>query len=349
MTRGGMSSTTTTRFRFNVDGIADELKALLRWVRFDLEQTARGKLRKTPKIPGTDWNASPQNKKHCRPFEVAVADALARDQYVGFLFDRDLPYVFIDKDHALGGNGVMSPGAARVVDTIRGLTERSAGGTGLHIVCRGALPELIEIAPDLKPIEVYPRRGPRFCVFTGDLLPVEGNLEREIPDRAAELAALFPARQSRSTTGTTNGVDGLRGELTDDEADAIVQWAEPFWTDGRRHHMGLYLSGELARQRVSREQAAAIIERCAADDSDPGAKITACHDTFDSLGAGEDISGWHGLKDVCGLSDEDLAPLSAILDGFWRRHQPRLIRVVPRVRGWRPIVDLSGEEARHAS
>jgi hypothetical protein len=31
------------------------------------------------------------------------------------------------------------------------------------------------------------------------------------------------------------------------------------------------------------------------------------------------------------------------------RHQPRLIRTVPIVRGRRPIVDLSGEEARHAS
>jgi hypothetical protein len=343
-----VSAATATPRRFNVDGIADELKALSRWVRFNLEQTARGKLKKTPYIPGTTCEASNRNPSHWRSFETAVADALARDQYIGFAFDRSLPYVFVDKDNSLTTNGVMQSGAARVVDALRAPTERSAGGTGIHIVCGGSLPQHIEIASDLKPIEVYPLRGPRFCVFTGDLLPVEGNLGGGIPDRSEALAALFPARPTRTTTDGIGTNDGSCGELTDDECETIVQWAEPFWTDGRRHHMALHLSGYLGKQRVAREQAVTLIEHCAADDSDPGAKITACHDTFDSLGAGEDISGWHGLKDVCGLSDEDLAPLSAILDGFWQRHQPRLIRVVPIVRGRRPVLDLSGPEGCHA-
>ena len=110
--------------------------------------------------------------------------------------------------------------------------------------------------------------------------------------------------------------------LPDDEARRHRRVGRPFWTDGRRHHMALFLSGYLGKQGVSREQAAAIIERCAADDSDPGAKLTACHDTYDALEAGEAVAGYQSLTDVCGLSHDDLAPLDAILNGFWERNHP---------------------------
>ena len=61
--------------------------------------------------------------------------------------------------------------------------------------------------------------------------------------------------------------------------------------------MALYLSGVLARQGVPREQAAAIIEQLRASDSDPGAKIAACHDTYDDRDAGAEFAGWTGLQD----------------------------------------------------
>lgn len=314
-------------YRFNVNGIADELQALPRWVRFDLERTTRGKLRKTPYIPHTRFEASNRNPAHWCPFDVAVGDAVARGQYVGFVFDRSLPYVFIDKDDALGAHGVLRASAARIVDMLHGRTERSAGGAGVHIVVRGTLPERFKIAPDLKPIEIYPRRGPRFCVFTGDLLPVEGNLESAIPDRAAELAALFPALPPRAITGTVEGYNRTDGALSDAEIAGIVAWATPFWTDGRRHHLALYLTGELCRQGVSRTQAVAIIEQCSAQDSDPGGKVSACHNTYDDAEAGADISGWYGLKDACGLTGDELAPLTALLDSFWQRTRPRMLRV----------------------
>ena len=81
------------------------LKALPRWVRFDLYRDARGKLKKVPRIPGSNAEASNRTSAHWRSFAVAVADALAQDQYVGFVFDRTTPFVFVDLDHALGANG----------------------------------------------------------------------------------------------------------------------------------------------------------------------------------------------------------------------------------------------------
>lgn len=310
---------------FNVNGIPAELKALPRWVRFDLYRDARGKLKKVPRIPGSNAEASNRTSAHWRSFAVAVADALARDQYVGLVFDRTTPFVFVDLDHALGANGLLRPSAARVVDVLRSYTELSAGGNGLHIICRGTLPERTLIGPGLRPIEIYPLRGPRFCVFTGHLLPVEGNLEDSLPDRSRELAALFPARPPRVISVSARAAHEPLSELTDEECAAIVDWARPFWTDGRRHHVALFLSGVLARQGVPREQAAAIIEQCALSDSDPGAKIAACHDTYDDRDASAEFAGWTGLQTICGLSDADLAPLAAVLDAFWQRTHPRLV------------------------
>ena len=97
--------------------------------------------------------------------------------------------------------------------------------------------------------------------------------------------------------------------LSEADEDAVVAWAMPLWTDGRRHHLALHLSGYLAKQGVSREQAVAVIARCAVDDAAPGAKTNAADDTYDALEAGDEVSGYFGLRDVCGLTDEDLTPL----------------------------------------
>jgi hypothetical protein len=75
------------------------------------------------------------------------------------------------------------------------------------------------------------------------------------------------------------------------------------------------------KEGVSREQAVEIIEACADSDSDPGAKLVACHDTYDDLEAGGDVSGWRGLQDVCGLTEAQLAPVRRTLDAFWKRNQ----------------------------
>lgn len=336
---------TNMECQFYATGIPDELRALARWVRFDLERAATSKLRKIPRIPYTMREASNRNPAHWRPFEVAVADARRRGQCIGFVFDRTLPYVFVDLDDALGARRVLRAGAARVVDTLCTYTETSVSGDGLHVICRGALPERIQIAPDLKPIEIYPLRGPRFCVFTGDLLPVEGNLEPEIPDRTTELAALFPALPPRKSEARNGATDGPRGELSHDEIASIIAWGTPFWTDGRRHHMALYLSGYLAKKGVPRDQAVAIIAACAAGDSDPGAKVRACHDTYDDHEAGADVGGWHWLRNTCNLTDADLAPLDTILATFWHRRHPRLV-VGGRLRVDRPRLRV--REVAHA-
>jgi putative DNA primase/helicase len=309
--------------RYRVENIPAELVALPRWCVFQITQGPDGKTKKLPLIAGITGKAHAKNNdpRTWRPFDVALADAEVRGLCLAFVFDRDLPYFFLDADHVVAGDGTIRPDVVLLRDQLDTYTEFSASRTGLHIIGWGAFPERSANRPvpeGCKSLERYPLRGPRFCIFTGDTLPGLGTIE----ERGNVLAALFPPRTTTHANGSTEsaGYRGPAGELSDEEAKAIIEWAAPLWTDGRRHHMALYLSGELGRQGVSREQAAAIIERCAADDSDPGAKLTACHDTYDDLEAGADVSGWYGLKDVCGLSDDELAPLSGTLDGFWKRH-----------------------------
>jgi hypothetical protein len=317
------AATASAPSRYRVENIPAELVALSRWCVFQITQGPDGKTKKLPLIAGITGKAHAKNtdSRTWRPFNVALADAEARGLYLAFVFDCDLPYFFLDADDVIQADGTVRADVALVRDQLDTYTEWSVSGDGLHIIGHGAFPvrsAAREVPPGCKPIERYPLHGPRFGIFTGETLPGLDTIE----ERGDVLAALFPPRATSHANGSTDsaGYRGAAGELTAEEAEAIIEWAAPFWKDGRRHHMALYLSGELARQGVSRAQAAAIIERCAENDSDPGAKLTACHDTYDDLAAGADVSGWYGLKDVCGLTEHDLAPLSAILEGFWKRH-----------------------------
>jgi putative DNA primase/helicase len=320
------ATTASVSPRYRVENFPAELRALDRWVCFQITQRTNGKTKKLPLIPGVrpmpgvKSTAEADNPATWRSFAEALADAEARGLYLAFAFGRDLDFFFIDADDVVQPNGTIRSDIITLRDTLDTFTEWSAREIGVHIIGKGVFPERCgnrPVPPGCKPLERYPLNGNRFCIFTGNVLPGFETIE----ERSAVLAALFPPRPRHSSNSTeASGSGRSTGKLDDAEVDAIVKSALPFWTDGRRHHMALYLSGELARQGVSREQAATIIEKCAADDSDPGAKLTACHDTYDDLEAGETVSGWYGLKEVCGLTNEELAPLEAILGGFWQRH-----------------------------
>jgi hypothetical protein len=346
------------RPRYRVDAIPAELQALPRWVVFQIIHLPNGKAKKFPLIAGKPGRhpAASDNPRTWLPFDVALADAEARGLHLAFAFGRDLPFFFLDADNVFGSDGVIRSDIALLRDTLDTYAEWSISGTGLHIIGRGAFPTHSanrDVPPGCRLLERYPLNGGRFCIVTGNVLP---GFET-IHERATELAALFPPRVAAPANGSTEGpaYRGPAGPLMDAEITGITEWASPLWTDGRRHHMALYLSGYLGKQRVSRKQAAAIITQCAADDPDPGNALTACHDSFDALEAGEDTSGWHGLKDVCGLSDDQLAPLSAIFDSFWRRHYAvpgdtgsRSVRPLPPACGRRPIMELAPVEVSHA-
>jgi hypothetical protein len=305
-----------------------------RWCVFQVLPGANGKARKIPLIagmrplPGVPVHAKCDDPVTWRSFPEALADAEARGLHLGFAFDRDLALTFIDLDDAIGPDGTLTPDAQRVVEVLNGYTETSIGGTGLHVVVRGLPPEHFTLNGFEGHIEVYPRRGGRFMVATGDRRPGLGSSNNCIEERSVELARLFPAppdndcRRSRLRTR-----HGALTRLSEPEEDAIVAWAMRFWTEGRRHHMALYLAGYLGKHGVPRDQAIGIIERLVIADEDAEARTQAVDDTYDGLEVGEEVAGYIGLRDVCGLSADDLASLEAAMRDHWRTTSPKVHRL----------------------
>ena len=96
-------ATTEAPPRYRIESIPEELKALDRWIVFQIIQLANGKTKKIPLIAGKPARhpAKSNDPKTWRSFEVALADAEARGLYLGFAFDRDLAYFFLDADEVL--------------------------------------------------------------------------------------------------------------------------------------------------------------------------------------------------------------------------------------------------------
>lgn len=59
---------------------------------------------------------------------------------VGFVFPLDGSMVGIDLDHVIDADGAIKPEADAIVEEIGSYAEWSPSGTGIHILCRGALP-----------------------------------------------------------------------------------------------------------------------------------------------------------------------------------------------------------------
>jgi hypothetical protein len=303
----------------HTDQIPRELRALPRWCVTQVVrkgETSR-KLILTPGMAGKRLAAS-DDPGTWRDFETARRDAEARGLYLTFVFDRSLPYFFIDADEVVSPTGEITDWAQDLVEGLETYTEVSASGDGLHIIGRGAFGE--RSANPAYPVERYPLHGPRFCLFTGQTLPGHDTIE----ERAHHLAVAFPER-AYHTNGATSGAGytGPVGELSPAEVGGIVGWAKPYWSAGRKHPMAVYLSGYLAKAGVSLAQTLQIIERCAENDQQPGAKLVACEMTYADLEAGESVAGWQGLIESCHLSPTDLADLGTIIDGFRARNAPK--------------------------
>ena len=95
-----------------------------------------------------------------------TAQEPSRFDGVGFVFDHYGPYVGIDLDHCLNEAGELLPWAAEIVAEFPTYCEYSVSGEGLHLICKGTLPEALLHGKGTGrrkgPIEVY-SHGRFFC------------------------------------------------------------------------------------------------------------------------------------------------------------------------------------------
>jgi len=168
--------------RWEETNIPPELKTLPIWVGFKFITQKDKKAKKVPVNVATGGNAKSNEPATWRPLGevIARADVLDLDA-IGFAITK--PIIGIDIDGCVTG-GVIAPYARKIISALDSYTEFSPSGAGIHILCKGELPndrKFSELG-----VEMY--SGGRFFTFTGDIVPeCKGTIEA----RKDELLKLF--------------------------------------------------------------------------------------------------------------------------------------------------------------
>ncbi|MGW8890402.1 phage/plasmid primase, P4 family [Bacillus subtilis] len=170
---------------YDFKNIPQELKNAPQWILWRSEER-NGKKTKVPyQIDGSMAQSS--NKRTWSTF-ATIMKFFNEQEYdgIGFMFSKDDPFIGIDIDHCVN-DGVLSPFAQEIIQTISSYTEYSPSGEGVHIIAKGKLPlrgpgtgrKNID-----KGLEVY-RHG-RYFTFTGNSLDVG-----PVQERSEEIKSIF--------------------------------------------------------------------------------------------------------------------------------------------------------------
>jgi putative DNA primase/helicase len=154
-------------YRKKLDNVPDELRALPNWVCYRMEERYdQPKPTKVPYNPITGDKAKANDAATWTDYETCVA-AVERGEYAGIGFEFGCGYVGIDLDHCRDfETGQIEDWAADIVAHLDSYTEASPSETGLHIICKGTLPEGRR---RMGPVEMYDTA--RFFTVTGEHIP----------------------------------------------------------------------------------------------------------------------------------------------------------------------------------
>lgn len=263
----------------NFDNIPDELRDRDQWVLWKVEKRD-GDTTKVPYQP-----SGRKAKSNTPPTWTSFNEALRAYESgdfagIGFMFDEHGPYVGIDLDGCVN-DGDLTGGAWDVVKRLDSYTEGSPSGTGLHIICRGFLPDLGNRTSDvdgLKELELYEQE--RYFTVTGRHLEQS---PETVEQRAQELHTLCKdvfeeetAEQKRAPS-TPNDLDDRelveKAKAADDggkferlwsgdtskypshsEADQALVNKLAFWTGGDRNRIEqLFRQSGLHREKWDRD------------------------------------------------------------------------------------------------
>jgi primase-polymerase (primpol)-like protein len=124
--------------------IPDDLKRLPQWLLWKAEPRD-GRISKVPyRLDGrrassttpSDWTSFD------RAYNTYISPGPGQTYSgVGFVFAPNGGIVGVDLDHCVGSDGTITPWAQRIVQALNSYAELSISGTGIHIICRGSLPD----------------------------------------------------------------------------------------------------------------------------------------------------------------------------------------------------------------
>ena len=135
-----------------IENIPEELKAVPQWVCWTKQD-------KIPKDPHTGHNAKANDPTTWSDFETAVK-ACEKYGFAGLGFEFAPPFFGVDLDHCTDDVDFCD----EFVETLRSYAEYSQSGTGVHIICKGTLPEGARRRGN---VEMYSKG--RYFICTGNI------------------------------------------------------------------------------------------------------------------------------------------------------------------------------------
>lgn len=155
--------------------IPKELKELPQWVCYRTQKCGE----KTSKFmisPITGTFAKSNDSNTWSNYEMASRFMFNR-RLEGLAFVLTEGYIFIDIDHSVSINGEFSDLTKRILEELpETYAEKSCSGKGVHLICKGKLPEDAMKRNDNIGLEMYDTK--RFVCITGDVI----NNRNEIKD-----------------------------------------------------------------------------------------------------------------------------------------------------------------------
>lgn len=134
--------------------LPDEIKPLKQFVCWIGED-------KIPKNPYTGGNAQTDNPDTWSDFDTAINACVEYNlDGIGFVFAKNSGYFGVDLDHCIDNPEFCD----EFVDSLQSYSELSKSGTGIHIICKGTLPEGAKRRGN---VEMYD--SGRYFICTGDM------------------------------------------------------------------------------------------------------------------------------------------------------------------------------------
>lgn len=156
---------------------------------------------KTPLCPrpgydGRLYPAKADNSNTWGGFEEALS-AVKRNDAVGLGFELGNGICGVDIDHCID-DGELSDLARELIDTLQSYTEISPSGTGIHILCKGKLPDREGRRDSMLGLEMYDNA--RYFTVTGDIYCDEDGISYPLRDCTEQLDAIHKKYLTHETT-----------------------------------------------------------------------------------------------------------------------------------------------------
>jgi len=168
----------------NYNNIPKKLKDLANWVAW-IRVKKYGEIKKIPINPTNGKRADVTDSQTWGTFEDALS---ACQQFnldgIGFVFTPENPYVGIDIDHCIDENRNMNAVAREIILKLNSYTEYSPSGSGVHVLCKGQLPDGKKRDSKIG-LEMYSKD--RYFTITGNIVP---GSTLEVEDRGETLRSV---------------------------------------------------------------------------------------------------------------------------------------------------------------